>query len=355
MNMENKLAPFSCQYTSQVPELLMKLNCSISISTYQAGKLIFLSPKDENSLVQLPRTFDKPMGVATYKNKLAIATKDEVITFTNAPNLAKHYPNKKDTYDALYMPRLTYHTGALDFHDLSYGKEESLFAVNTLFSCIVQLDAEFNFTPIWKPHFIDALVSEDRCHLNGMALENGKPKYATAFNTGNTFQSWREKVTETGVVIDIETNVVLAKNLAMPHSPRLYNNELYVLLSAKGELIKINRQTGESTTVIKTKGFVRGMDLYKDYLFIGLSKLRENSSTFSQLNFEEDANSAGIEIYHLPTATLLGKIKYTSSVDEIFDLKVFPDMLRPNILNTRNDTHKMGLSIPDSSYWAKEK
>ena len=66
-------------------------------------------------------------------------------------------------------------------------------------------------------------------------------------------------------------------------------------------------------------------------------------------------NDAGIEIYHLPTAALVGRIKYTSSVDEIFDLKIFPGMIRPNILNTINSNHKMGLSIPESSYWAKEK
>ncbi len=353
--MENSTAPFSCQYTSHVPDLLQKLNCSIAISTYQAGKLIFLSPKDENSIIQLPRTFEKPMGIARTKDQLAIATKDEVICFANSSSLATHYPKKKNVYDALYMPRLTYHTGASDFHDLSYGKDGTLYAVNTLFSCIVKLDSFYNFTPVWQPKFIDALASEDRCHLNGLALEDGTPKYATAFNQGNTFQSWRERITETGVVIDIERNEVLTENLAMPHSPRIYDNELYVLLSAKGELIKIDRNTGKHSTIFKTKGFVRGMDLYKDYLFVGLSKLRKKSSTFAKLDFAEDADTAGIEIYHLPTKALVGRIKYTSSVDEIFDLKIFPDVLRPNILNTIENQYKMGISIPDASYWGMEK
>ena len=45
-NNENKaLAPFSCQFSPQVPELLLKLNCTIAISTYQAGKLVFISLK----------------------------------------------------------------------------------------------------------------------------------------------------------------------------------------------------------------------------------------------------------------------------------------------------------------------
>ena len=131
----NPIAPFSCNYSAQVPELLLKLNCTIAISTYQAGKLIFLSPKDENSLIQLPRTFEKPMGIAENikKDKSALAAKDEIIVFANSKELAHHYPKSPGRYDALYMPRVTYHTGPLDIHDLSFGKEEKLYAVNTLF------------------------------------------------------------------------------------------------------------------------------------------------------------------------------------------------------------------------------
>ena len=107
------LAPFSCTYSSQVPELLQKLNCSLAISTYQAGKLVFISALDENKIVQLPRTFDKPMGIAhdQESDKLALACKDEVIVFSNAEELAKYYPRSPQKYDALYMPRASYHTG----------------------------------------------------------------------------------------------------------------------------------------------------------------------------------------------------------------------------------------------------
>lgn len=350
----NPLAPFSCQYTPQIPELLQQLNCSIAISTYQAGKIIFLSPRDENSLVQLPRTFSKPMGVAEdiEKDKLAIACKEEVIVFSNSKNLAHSYPNSPNKYDSIYMPRLTYHTGAIDIHDLNFGKDGSLYAVNTLFSCIIKLDDDYNFTPYWKPSFIDELVSEDRCHLNGMAMKNGVPKYATAFNQGNIFQSWRDNVTKTGVVIDIETNKVIAENLAMPHSPRIFGDDLYVLLSARGELIKINTETGSYDVVIKVDGFVRGMSLHKDYLFIGLSKLRKNSSTFAKLDFAEKANQAGILVVHLPTASIVGKISYLSSLDEIYDVHIIPNKIRPNILNTIKPDYKAGIMIPDATYWA---
>lgn len=355
MDVKKSLVPFSCQYTPQIPELLLRLNCSIAISTYQAGKLIFLSPKDENSLIQLPRTFAKPMGIAedTEKDKIALACKDEIIVFSNSQELANHYPKSPNKYDALYVPRVTYHTGPLDIHDLRFGKDGGLFAVNTLFSCIIKINDDFNFTPYWKPSFIDKLVSEDRCHLNGMALENGIPKYATAFNQGNSFQSWRENITKTGVIFEIDTNEVIVGNLAMPHSPRLFGDDLYVLLSATGELVKVDINSGKYEVIVKIEGFVRGMSLHKDYLFIGLSKLRKNSSTFGKLDFAEKANLSGIMVVHLPTGSIAGKVTYLSSMDEIYDVHVLPDKIRPNILNTITQDYKSGLMTPDATFWAK--
>jgi len=94
------------------------------------------------------------------------------------------------------------------------------------------------------------------------------------------------------------------------------------------------------------------MDLHQDYLFIGLSKLRKNSSTFAKLPFADKAQEAGILVIHLPTGSIAGKITYTSSLDEIYDIKVLSDKLRPNILNTLKPDYKMGLMTPESTYWA---
>ena len=350
------LTPFSCRFTPQIPELLLQLNCSIAISTYQAGKVVFISAKDENSLVQLPRNFEKAMGIAedTKEDKIAIACKDEVIVFRNSADLAKFYPKAPNTYDALYLPRNTFHTGAIDIHDLNFGNNGELYAVNTLFSSIVKIDDNYNFTPFWTPPFIDKIASEDRCHLNGMAMKNGKPKYATAFNSGNTTQSWRDKVTESGIIIDVETNAIIAKGLAMPHTPRIFNDQLYVLLSATGELAKVNTEDGTYKVIVQIDGFVRGMSLHKNYLFIGLSKLRKNSSTFGKLPFAEKANEAGIVVVHLPTKSIAGKLTYLTSLDEIYDIHILANKIRPNILNTLTDDHKKGLMIPNTTFWRQE-
>ena len=155
--------------------------------------------------------------------------------------------------------------------------------------------------------------------------------------------------------MDLENNTIISKGLAMPHTPRIFNNELYVLLSATGELVKVNTENGNYEVIVKLDGFVRGMSLHKDYLFIGLSKLRKNSSTFGKLPFAEKANESGIVVVHLPTKSVSGKITYLTSLDEIYDVHILADKVRPNILNTLKDDHKKGLMIPNTTFWRQDK
>jgi len=352
--MNNAPSPFSCTFTPNIPELLNRLNCTIAISTYQAGKIVFLSAKNDEELIQLPRTFNKAMGITLQGDKMAIATKDEVIILVNSQGLAQSYPKQPGVYDGLFMPQAVYYTGQIDIHDLHWG-DEGLWAVNTSFSCLVLINEEYHFMPKWKPAFISNLASEDRCHLNGMAIIDGKPKYVTTFGNGDSPQSWRENITKTGMVIDIGSGEEILTNLPMPHSPRFYDGKLYLLLSATGEVICAEPEKGRYEVVSDLSGFVRGMAKYSDYLFIGLSRLRKNSSTFKHLSIADKALNAGIKILHLPTGGYVGEIKYQSTVDEIYDVQIIPDIKRPGILNTYRDDYKKGLSVPGATYWAVKK
>ena len=292
------------------------------------------------------------MGLALSGDKMAIASKNEVMVAVNQAQLASQYPKFPNKYDALFLPTATYHTGQVDMHDLHYGEKGRLFAVNTSFSCLTVVNDNFSFTPIWKPEFITEFVCEDRCHLNGLAMKDGKPKYISALGTTNTRQGWRENITNGGVIIDIESNQIIAKGLAMPHSPRVVNGKLYCLLSAAEKLVEINPETGEVTEVAHIPGFVRGMTMVQDYAFIATSKLRQNSSTFKHLKIAQNADVASIVAVHLPTGAIAGKLTYLASVDEIYDLLAVPGLKRPNLLNNLNEVHKTGLVTPYGSFWA---
>lgn len=343
--------PFSISYSDQFPRLLSQLGCSLAISTYQAGKVIMLSAQNDK-LIQLPRNFLRPMGIAIEGDKMAVACKDEVLLLRNSSQLAWHYPKKPKTYDALYLPRITYHTGALDVHDLDFVGQD-LMAVNTNFSCIIKIDQEHSFTPVWKPPFINKITSGDHCHLNGMAISGGAIKYVTAFGTTDSPRGWTSNLLTSGVVMDYASEEILCSGLAMPHSPRVHNAELYVLLSGTGELVRIDRSSGKKTVIWRAQRFLRGLAFYKSYAIVGFSKIRENSSSFGHLNLK--ANEAGLAIVELSSGKTVAEMIYTSSVDEIYDVQVIAGAKRPSILNTMNDMHKSGLSMPERTFWGRKK
>lgn len=346
-------APFTCSHTPELPELLAQLNCSLAISTYQAGKVMMVS-SDGEKLNLLPRQFDTPMGMVAEGDKLAVACAHEVTVLKHQASMGSSYPTKPGTYDTMYMPRQTFYTGAVMMHDMDWNSSGELIGVNTSFSCLCRIDGEYSFTPVWQPRFITDLQSEDRCHLNGMAMQQGKPKYVTALGVSDTKQGWRDDKLKGGCIIDVESNEFVAKELAMPHSPRLFNGELYALLSATGELIKVDINTGNYDVVSQHNGFVRGMTLIGDHLFIGLSRLRK-THTFGSLPLaQRDDLLSGFEVVHLPTGAKVSQFRFHATCEEVYDICVLPGLKRPGILGVDSPNHRQGIVLPENSFWSKK-
>ncbi len=350
--MNPTVAAFACTHSPNLPELLHRLNCSFALSTYQAGKVVMISALSPSRLIQLPRTFDKPMGIAADVSRLAIATLSEVVTFSNASRMAPNYPKQPNTYDALYLPRATYFTGEIDIHDLHW-MGDALLAVNTRFSCLANIDQHYSFTPVWKPFFIERLLPADQCHLNGVAFENNRPAYVTALGKTDTPEGWRQNRESGGIVINVPSNSIVAEGLSMPHSPRIYDNKLYVLESAAGNLVCIEPSTGHKEVVLALNGFARGMDRIGDFVFIGLSKLRKKSGgSFEGLPIADKSIFCGVVVVHLPTARIVAHLKYENSVEEIYDVRIMPGMKRPGLINTKKGEHRLALTTPREDYWA---
>ncbi|MDW3208405.1 MAG: TIGR03032 family protein [Reichenbachiella sp.] len=343
--------PFYSTYTPNIPEILWKNKLTLAITTYQAGKVIFISASSETGLIQLPRDFKKAMGMAYHKGKMAIATQEEVVVLKNTPSLAKGYPKMPDTYTGLFMPRALYFTGEVDMHDMAWG-QEGLWGVNTRFSCLSLINDEYSFEPKWKPKFISDLVPEDRCHLNGMAMKDGKPEYVTALGTTDSAFGWRGNKTKGGVLMHVPTSEIVSTDLAMPHSPRIEGSKLFVLLSATGELISVDQQTGKYDVMTKIPGFVRGMSRYGNLLFIGLSKMRKSSPTFKDLPIAQESIFPGVIVVDANTGNIVGHIRYENSLEEIYDIKIISNMPRPGILGVNTDDFRNGLSMPNQGFWA---
>ena len=76
-----------------------------------------------------------------------------------------------------YVPRVGYTTGDLDVHDIAVAADGRVIFVCTLFGCLATLSERASFQPLWRPPFLSALVPEDRCHLNGLAMRDGRAAY----------------------------------------------------------------------------------------------------------------------------------------------------------------------------------
>lgn len=348
--MTTELPPFTCTATPGFTRLLHELRSSLAITTYQAGKVILISPKNENELIQFPRTFRKAMGLALSQHKLAVATQNEVVIYADSPGQAKNFPKKPGVYDQLYIPRAKYFTGELDIHDVHF-TSKGLLAVNTRFSCVSLINDDFSFTEVWRPSFITELRPDDNCHLNGMVVIGDRPKYLTALGETNSAKGWRGTKANGGILIDAGSQDILLRQLPMPHSPRVYKEGLFVLLSATGELVRVDIDKRSYEVIHRFNGFVRGMDRIGDFLFIGLSKLRTTSASFGDLPIAAHSPVCGVAVLHLPSGKLIGQLKYETSVEEIYEVCVLPRSIRPAIMSIEKEDHEGVITTSDGVYW----
>ncbi len=344
--------PFNCVPSPNFAELLTEFDCSIALSTFQAGKLVFISPKDKNFLRQLLRTVPNCMGFDYKDGKLAVAAALTLNIFEDFPQLAIDYPAKPNFYDAMYYEIASYTTGRVDAHDVLIGKD-SVYIVYTHANMICELNDGL-LSKVWSPPIIEQNALEDRCHLNGICLKDGALAFATSLGNSNENDGWRKDLPSGGMLYNIQTNEVISNQLYMPHSPRMYKDKLLVLESAKERLVEVDQTTGKITPIVKLHGFLRGMHIHGDYALIGSSKLRKNSSVFKDLEIANKDIKAGVYIVHLPSGTAVGHALYDSTIDEIFEVKFIPK-LRPNLLSRANEKFQLATMVGDHAYWFQPK
>jgi uncharacterized protein (TIGR03032 family) len=309
---------------------LAQLNASVAVSSYQSGKFYLLGRNPQGGLMVDERLFQKAMGIGVEGNSLILATLFQIHRFENVLEDGQFINH---TFDACYVPRITYTTGVLDAHDVGLMDDGEIVFVNTRFNCLATLSKTKSFTPFWKPSFISGIVDEDRCHLNGMAMEGGKPRYVTAVSRSDTIDGWRDRRSGGGVVIDIQTNEVVCSGLSMPHSPRLFNGRLWVLNSGAGELGWVDLETKTFNKVAFCPGFLRGLAFRGRYAFVGLSKPRYER--FEGLPLDEKLKAAdsepwcGVQVIDLDTGTCVDWFRIDGAVAEIYDVNVIPDVACP--------------------------
>jgi uncharacterized protein (TIGR03032 family) len=329
--------------------LLQQLRASLLVTTYQANKLLVVRAAP-GGLSALVRTFERPMGLAVDARRMALGTRDQIWLLRNAPDIAPRI-KPAGQHDACYLPRSCHVTGDIGVHEMAWAGEE-LWVVNTRFSCLCTLDPDYSFVPRWRPPFITALTAEDRCHLNGLAIIEGQPKYVTALGETDTAGGWRPAKPHSGCLVDVPSSQVMIRGLSMPHSPRWHEGQLWLLESGRGRLLSVDLPTcsaskGHSQIVAEVPGFARGLALVGPYAFVGLSKIRESSAMDGVPLAERRTQlKCGVAVVDCRNGRLIAFLEFLTAVEEIFDVQLLPGLRFPEVVGFQKDEIRHTFIVP---------
>ncbi len=342
---------FGLTSSRNFPKWLADAYATIAFTTYQAGKTFLLGVKPNGGLSIFERTFARSMGLAVSDDgrALALATQYQIHRFDN---VIPEGQASADGPDAVYAPHAGWVTGDVDAHDVGFGADGRPLFVNTLFSCIATVSDSHSFKPLWKPSFISRLAAEDRCHLNGMALENGELRYVTAVSRSDVADGWRDRRVGGGIVIDVKSQEVVVDGLSMPHSPRLRDGRLWLLNSGTGEFGFVDLPSGRFEPIAFCPGYARGLAFIGNFAVIGLSLARENG-TFSGLPLdaalkERDTSArCGLAVVDLERGEMVGWVRIDGIVRELYDVAVLPNAKCPSLIGFKSDEVRYVISIDE--------
>jgi uncharacterized protein (TIGR03032 family) len=309
---------------------------SLAISSYQTGRIYLVGSDKQGRVSFFERIFERAMGVVGNAQRIYLGGLYQLWRFENVlrPNEVIH-----GKFDKCYVPRNAQTIGDLDIHELGIRSNGKVVFVNTKYSCLAELSQTHSFKAIWKPKFISKLAPEDRCHLNGLAMVDGRPKYVTAVCRSDTVDGWRDRRKDGGVVIDVETDEIVCEGLSMPHSPRWANGRLWVLNAGTGHLGWVDFEKKRFVPLAFLPGFLRGLSIVGNVAAVGLSKPRNQRFEGLQLDEELRKRDAepwcGVQVVSLTNGDVVNWIRFEGDISEIFDISFLPNVRNPMMVGLR--------------------
>lgn len=319
---------------------------ALGFTTYQGNKVFFLGLKRDGTLSVSERSFPRSMGLAVSPDarSLYLATEIQLYCFDNLlpPGVVE------GEADAVFSPHQTWITGDIDIHDVGWGADGRPVFASTLFNCVATTVEGHSFRPVWQPPFISNLAPEDRCHLNGLAIEAGQPRYVTCVSRSDVVDGWRDRRQAGGVVIDVASGEVVVSDLSMPHSPRLHDGKLWLLNSGTGELGWV--EDGAFHPLTFCPGYARGLTFVGQYAIVGISRARENH-TFAGLALEDGLRAhdvdarTGLLVIDTRTGAIVEWVRIEGVIDELFDVAFLPGVRNPKLIGIKGKEINRLISI----------
>ncbi len=336
--------------SSRFSDWLASVDASLSLTTYQAGRLFFIGRKHDGGVRAHERLIEQCQGLWTDGQTLWTSGLYMLWRFENVLRNGETTPMGADRK---FVPVEGRVVGRTDVHDIGVGDVDGVrrpIFVNTLYGCLATISETASFRPLWRPRFLTALVPEDRCHLNGMAMDGARPAFVSAVSRSDVADGWRERRRDGGIVIDVASNEIVASGFSMPHSPRLYDGKLWLLNSGTGEFGTVDPASGTFTPVCFCPGYARGLAFVGRHAVIGLSRPRRGG-TFSGLALDERlaekdaAARCGVLIVDIDSGHITEWLRFEHTIEELYDVAVLPRVRAAEAIGFKSDEIQREITI----------
>jgi uncharacterized protein (TIGR03032 family) len=305
---------------------------SLAFSSFQSSRLFLVGLMPDGTVSVHQQLFQRAMGLAWGQERLYISSLMQVWRLENQLGPGEL---ADDRFDIQLLPRKTHITGTIDIHEMAVDSKGRLIFVATDLSCLGVLDRVHSFRPIWKPPFISEIRRGDRCHMNGLGMVDGRPKYVTCVSQTDVESGWHGRPLPKGVIVDVETDRIVTDNLSMPHSPRAGpDGRLYAVDSGRGFLVEVDPATGGLTDIAFCPGFLRGLEIVGQFAVVTVSKPRYGS--FEGLPIGEEMERRGLKpmcavmIIDLASRTIVEWLTLEGYVKELFTVVALPGIKCPS-------------------------
>jgi uncharacterized protein (TIGR03032 family) len=345
------------QHSPGFPDWLAAQNCSLGLTTYQAGRLILIGRKPDGSLRAHERLIEGCKGLWTDGHSLWASSIHTLWRFQNGLR------DSKQTHagvDRIFVPREARVTGKIDIHEIAMGAPAQFggavgpapIFISSAFNCLATISGSASFQALWRPPFIASRQGGDCCHLNGLAMDGTRAAFVSMTSTSGVFNGWREDRQDGGVIMDLVTNAAVATGLSMPHSPRIYDGKLWVLNSGHGTLCTVDQSNGIVTPVAQCPGFARGLGFIGRHAVIGTSLPRRNA-IFEGLPLDAQLTKAGtspvcgLQIVDIDSGQTVHWLRFEHTIEELFDIAIMPGVRQPEAIGLQGENIETYVSVEE--------
>lgn len=345
------------QHSPGFPDWLAEHDCSLGLTTYQAGRLMLIGRKADGSVRAHERLIPGCKGLYCDGQTLWTSSTHTLWRFENGLKRGRYTTSG---VDRIFTPREGRVTGKIDIHEIAIGdlgqfgggSGAAPIFVSSAFNCLATVSDNASFQVLWRPPCITSRIGGDCCHLNGLAMDGTRGAFVSMTSTSATLDGWRDDRREGGVIMDLATREAIVTGLSMPHSPRLYDGKLWVLNSGHGTLCTVDQDSGTLTSVAFCSGFARGLAFVGRHAVIGTSLPRRNT-IFAGLELNDTLARSGtapicaLQILDIDTGKTVQWLQFNHTIEELFDVTILAGVRQPEAIGFQGEAIETYVSVDE--------